>query len=100
MSRRVNRPVPGGPYETEQQARTDVDDVYEHCRRSAVQGAPAEASLAHLLDASERAGVALGAFDGRILSWLAHWEPETCAVVAGLITRAHASGASGQGRHR
>ena len=30
----------------------------------------------------------LGAYDRRILGWLARWEPTTCAVVAGLITRA------------
>ena len=46
---------------------------------------------------SRRAGERTGRFrvacmnragnDARILTWLAHWEPETCAVVAGLITR-------------
>lgn len=34
----------------------------------------------------------VGAFDARILAWLAGWEPETCAVIAGLVTRAHAAG--------
>lgn len=41
---------------------------------------------------------ALGAFDDRILSWLANWEPETCAVVAGLIARPYASGAASVAR--
>ena len=36
-------------------------------------------------------GVELGGYDRRILSWLADWEPPTCAVVAGLITGASAS---------
>ena len=33
-----------------------------------------------------------GAYDHRILTWLAGWEPQICAVVAALITRAHAAG--------
>ena len=32
----------------------------------------------------------MGAYDRRILAWLAGFEPQTCAVVAGLITRANA----------
>lgn len=42
-----------------------------------------------LLDACADAGVAVGAYDSRILAWLTHWEDPTVAVIAGLITRAH-----------
>jgi hypothetical protein len=42
--------------------------------------------------ACQAAGVQLGAYDHRILIWLTAWEPATCAVIAGLITRAHAAG--------
>ena len=45
-------------------------------------------SLDHLTAACETAGVELGAYDRRVLTWLARWEPEMCAVVAGLILRA------------
>jgi hypothetical protein len=45
-----------------------------------------------LADVCGRAGVVLGAYDERILSWLAGWEDATCAVIAGLISRAHAAG--------
>lgn len=38
----------------------------------------------------EAAGVEPGAFERRILAWLAGREPETCAVIAGLIGRAAA----------
>ena len=38
------------------------------------------------------AGVDLGAFDRRILSWLSGWEPATAVVICGLITRAHDAG--------
>ena len=30
----------------------------------------------------------IGGYDLKILAWLAGWEPQVCAVVAGLITRA------------
>jgi hypothetical protein len=49
-----------------------------------------------LRESCAAAGVALGAFDARIVSWLAGWEPETCAVIAGLISRAYAAGRCGQ----
>ncbi len=39
--------------------------------------------------ACEDAGVVPGAYDDRILRWVAGFEPQACAVVAGLITRAH-----------
>jgi hypothetical protein len=92
MSGPVNRPGPGGPYETEQQTRADVACVYEQSRRSTLRDALAEANYAYLINACERAGVELGRYDARILTWLANWEPETCAVVAGLICRSHAVG--------
>lgn len=44
------------------------------------------------MDTCQRAGVTLGAFDAKILAWLANYEPETCAVVTGLITRANTAG--------
>ena len=45
-----------------------------------------------LVDACVMAGVELGAFDRRVLSWLSGWEPETAPVIAGLVSRAHAAG--------
>ena len=50
-----------------------------------------------LEDACSAAGVETGAYDHRILAWLAGWGPGTCAVVAGLITRAHEAGAAARG---
>jgi len=49
-------------------------------------------NLAMLRAACEGADVELGAYDLRILAWLAGWEPQLCAVVAGLITRAGSHG--------
>lgn len=45
-----------------------------------------------LREALAGAGVDLGAYDHRIVAWLAGWEPQMCAVIAGLITRASQAG--------
>jgi hypothetical protein len=82
------------PYETERQAAADVAGIYAQCDRSNRRGVMSEANLAYLRDACERARVSLGAFDDRILAWLANWEPETCAVIVGMVTRAYAAGLS------
>jgi hypothetical protein len=44
--------------------------------------------------ACKAAGVELGAYDRRILDWLAGYEDSICMVVAGLIGRAHEHGAA------
>lgn len=51
------------------------------------------AGLGHQMLRQARAGTGagIGTFDDRILRWLAGFEPESCAVVAGLITRAAAA---------
>jgi hypothetical protein len=50
-------------------------------------------NLRMLERACTEAAVTLGAYDRRTLLWLAGWEPATCALIAGLITRAHSSAA-------
>jgi hypothetical protein len=82
------------PYETERQARADVAGIYAQRDRSNQRGVMGEANLAYLRQTCDQADVALSAFDTRILAWLAGWEPETCAVPTGLLTRAHAAGLS------
>jgi hypothetical protein len=83
--------VSAGPYETERQAADAVRHIID---------SPAEAwrdGMQRLLeDACTAARVKLGAFDHRIVLWLAGWEPSTCAVIAGLIARAHEAGATGE----
>ncbi|HUK73793.1 MAG TPA: hypothetical protein VLW50_34460 [Streptosporangiaceae bacterium] len=82
-----------GPFETEQQARElpAVRAVHEACAAAPGVGRMAPHNKQMLEDACTDAGVAAGAYDRRILAWLAGWEPQTCAVIAGLITRAHAA---------
>ncbi len=76
-----------GPYETERQAADAARHIYD-----SPPGTGAWGTGSHKLmeDACTAARVKLGAYDQRILLWPAGWEPSTCAVVAGLITRAHA----------
>jgi hypothetical protein len=79
-----------GPFETEREAS---DAALE-------RGGPpedgwailsAKQNLAMLLGACADAGITVGAYDSRILHWLSGFEHATCAVIAGLITRAHES---------
>jgi hypothetical protein len=89
-----------GPFETERQARDmpaardtpAVRAVYTAFEASPGQGRIQPPNPAMLRAACEGADVELGAYDLRILAWLAGWEPQVCAVVAGLITRARSHG--------
>ena len=78
------------PLETERQARElpAVRAVYEAFRAAPGVGRMQPRNLAMLDEAAPPPASTLGAYDRRILAWLAGWEPQTCAVIAGLITRA------------
>jgi hypothetical protein len=88
--------APHGPYETEDEARTDpaVRAVYDAMRATTRRGVMTDHSEALITGACEAAGVELGAYDARIVRWLAGFEPQACAVIAGLITRAAKGGAA------
>jgi hypothetical protein len=79
-----------GPLETEAQARQlpAVRAVRDAFSADPGTGKMAPHNFAMLTSACEAAGVDLGAYDRTILGWLAGWEPHTCAVIAGIITRA------------
>lgn len=73
-----------GPYQTERQAAAAARQIY-----AAAPAVPLRAANRRLLeDACASAYVPLGDWDRRIVAWLAGWEPATCVVIAGLITRA------------
>jgi hypothetical protein len=82
-----------GPVQTRQQAMNlpGVRAVYAAAHASAERGVMGERNHQMLADACTAAGVGLGAYDHRILAWLAGFEPEVCAVLAGIIGRAAAS---------
>lgn len=79
-------PDDAGPFKTEAQARImpAVREAYATSRR----GHMARRNRQMLLDACAAADVQTGAYDEQILTWLSGYEPQTCAVIAGLITRA------------
>ena len=83
-----------GPFETGRQVRElpAVRAVYEAFDADPGVGGMARHNEQMLRESCAAAGVALGAFDAQIVSWLAGWEPGTCAVIAGLIGRAHLAG--------
>jgi hypothetical protein len=78
-----------GPYETSEQVRQlpAVRAVYDAMRAAPRSGAGHDGCERLVTSACEEARVTLGAYDARIIRWLANWDPETCAVVAGLIAR-------------
>lgn len=77
-----------GPFETEREAAASVQHILDSPPGT---GARTDGNHRLLEDACHASGVRLGAFDHRILLWLAGWEPSTC-VVAGFIARAHRAG--------
>ena len=86
-----------GPFETEREVRElpAVRAVYAAFDRDPGAGKMAPHSYLMLVKACEAAGIDLGgasSYDRRTLAWLAGWEPTTCAVIAGLITRAYEAG--------
>jgi hypothetical protein len=87
-----------GPFDTERQAREQpaVRAVYAAFDADPGAGRMTPHNERMLRESCAAAGVPLGAFDARIVSWLAGWEPGTCAVIAGLISRAYAAGCRAQ----
>jgi hypothetical protein len=92
-----------GPFDSEQeaaatqavrQARAAWDALVDQALRDRrpVAGQHVPHHLRILMDACSDSGVFVGAFDLRILTWLANYEDTTCAVIAGLIRRAHEAG--------
>jgi len=79
-----------GPFETESEALAApaVRAVYRAYDAGTASLHDGAADL--LLSACERADVTLGAYDRRILLWLAGFEPQAAAAVAGVIARAAA----------
>jgi hypothetical protein len=77
-----------GPYETEQEALADSLWVTHGKEDPDVD--MDSYNIAGV--AAALAGVELGAYDKRIVEWLAGWEPSTVAVVCGWITRARQAG--------
>ena len=85
-----------GPFETQRDAAEHpaVSKIHQARRNwtgpvtEQIRQADAATIAALILGACDESGVTLGAYDRRIIGWLSNFEPETCAVIAGLIRRA------------
>lgn len=89
---------PSGPYELERD--TDASPLLrEVAGVTPGRGAYELIVMRHLVGAARAANVDLGAYDVRVLSWLADRAPETAQVVIGLVSRAYAAGQK-EGRER
>lgn len=81
----------GGPYETEDDAFTEVRDIYAaQCKRGVMRAR----TLDMLLRTCAEYGVELGGYDREVLAWLAAQPPERAQVIASFIARAAASASS------
>lgn len=97
----LDHPAESGPFETGRQARgtAAVQAVYAAFNANPGLGRMAPHNHRLLCEAIDAAGVQAGAFDHRVILWLAGWEAETCVVIAGLIRRArNAKPAEPEGR--
>lgn len=74
-----------GPFASYEDARQSLP-VRAACQ--AMREGEDTGTMAMLTDACKAAGVELGPFDITVLAWLADCEPETVAVIAGIIRRA------------
>jgi hypothetical protein len=87
-----------GPYETERDTRQEPMPQQvralraDHHHDRSMWQVVRDTVERHLLDACASAGVDLGDYDRRIITWLAEGEIATAQVVIGLITRARAAG--------
>jgi hypothetical protein len=93
-----NLPADVGPYENDRQAAATVREAYA-AGPLAPRGTMARFNRDRLTAACAAAGVELGAYDRRIVEWLAGWEPETVAVVVGLVVRAGRAAVDGRTEH-
>lgn len=86
-----------GPYETERDAAAEplAREIRALHKAGRVRSGDPDrivsgTQLTHLEAACTAAGVDLGAYDRRILGWLASWDETTAQVIIGLISRASA----------
>ena len=79
-----------GPYATNAEAMVDARPVYDAYRATYERGLMDRTNAERLAVALATARVELGAYDERIMVWLAGWEPEVVQVVIGWIERAAA----------
>lgn len=88
-----NPRIPDGPINTEPMRSSEelnrrAAEPWDDARRAR----HLEENQALILNELAAAGVELGAYDLRIVGWMADWEYSTLVTVASWIRRAHATG--------
>jgi hypothetical protein len=85
---------PLGPFQAERDAagHPAVRAIYDGVGVGCGRGMMREGNHRLLGEVLSAAGVELGGYDHRIVSWLAGWEPRAVAVIAGWVGRAHQAG--------
>jgi hypothetical protein len=94
--RPAERPRPLGPFDSDREVRNHpaiapiIDSLTPHFEAEPQLALVRAGSLNKklLVDALVGAGVELGDYDRAMIAWLAVWETETAAVIAGWIQRA------------
>ncbi len=83
-----------GPYATESEARGEArrlaDEVNDRARRLRRDESATVMDAARAIFVTALDGIELGAYDQRIVDWLATWEPATLVVLGGIVERAKA----------
>ena len=92
------QPTASGPYEDERQARADVADVYGRRGIQSVVRYLAKRNRARLARRVRARWCDSRRVRRTDMAWLASWEPQICAAIISLITRA--SQRTGRRRHR
>ncbi len=77
-----------GPFDNER----DASAASSWARDGRPSGSMTTSNIKDLLDACGSAGVMVGSYDIEVIQWIGGFEPSTCAVIAGLIGRAHSAG--------
>lgn len=81
-----------GPYETGTEALADIRHVYEVAQRSGDRDLAGKILAGLQTVTLHEAGVTTGAYDRKIIGWLAGWQPEVVQVVLSWVERAHIAG--------
>jgi hypothetical protein len=84
--------VPPLASEAEARALPQVRAIYDALRPSDPPGTMAQGTAAMLSETLVSCAVRFGAYDSRILTWLAGWDVQVVAVICGWIERAYESG--------
>jgi hypothetical protein len=86
--REARRQAAPGPFPTWESAYRSPAVLAVYAAGPVIADGLAPSNETMLSRALSAAGVSTGAYDRAVLEWLAGWEPETCAVIAGWVARA------------